>query len=94
MGPMVIIPLYFQTFKHYTPIEAALALIPQGIGMLITRPYLGKLIDQYGAKWVVLISVIISMFGSIPLLFITDRTSIIALSIILFLRGCSIGALI
>ena len=22
MGPMVIIPLYFQTFKHYTPIEA------------------------------------------------------------------------
>ena len=71
MGPMVIIPLYFQTFKHYTPIEAALALIPQGIGMLITRPYLGKLIDQYGAKWVVLISVIISMFGSIPLLFIT-----------------------
>ena len=21
MGPMVIIPLYFQTFKHYTPIE-------------------------------------------------------------------------
>ena len=59
--------------------------------MLITRPYLGKLIDQYGAKWVVLISVIISMFGSIPLLFITDHTSIIALSIILFLRGCSIG---
>ena len=91
MGPMVIIPLYFQTFKHYTP---TLALIPQGIGMLITRPYLGKLIDQYGAKWVVLISVIISMFGSIPLLFITDHTSIIALSIILFLRGCSIGALI
>ena len=30
----------------------------------------------------------------IPLLFITDHTSIIALSIILFLRGCSIGALI
>ena len=58
--------------------------------MLITRPYLGKLIDQYGAKWVVLISVIISMFGSIPLLFIT---SIIALSIILFLRGCSIGGI-
>ena len=57
-GPMVIIPLYFQTFKHYTPIEAALALIPQGIGMLITRPYMGILIDQYGAKWVVLVSVI------------------------------------
>lgn len=93
MGPMFIIPLYFQTFKHYTPIEAAQALIPQGIGMLITRPYMGKLIDQYGEKWVVLVSVIISMFRSIPLLFITDHTSIIALSIILFLRGCSVGGI-
>ena len=34
MGPMVIIPLYFQTFKHYTPIEP-LALIPQGIECLL-----------------------------------------------------------
>ena len=42
MGPMLIIPLFFQNFKHYTAIEAALALIPQGLGMLITRPYIGK----------------------------------------------------
>lgn len=41
----------------------------------------------------VLVSVIISMFRSIPLLFITDHTSIIALSIILFLRGCSVGGI-
>ncbi|BGE82159.1 MDR family MFS transporter [Staphylococcus petrasii] len=93
MGPMVIIPLYFQTFKHYTAIEAALALIPQGLGMLITRPYIGKAIDKYGAKWVVIISVIIAMFGSVPLLFITQHTSIIWLSVILFIRGCSVGGI-
>lgn len=93
MGPMVIIPLYFQTFKHYTAIEAALALIPQGLGMLITRPYIGKAIDKYGAKWVVIISVIIAMFGSVPILFITQHTSIIWLSVILFIRGCSVGGI-
>ncbi|WP_210126223.1 DHA2 family efflux MFS transporter permease subunit [Staphylococcus sp. GDY8P85P] len=93
MGPMVIIPLYFQTFKQFSPIEAALALIPQGLGMLITRPYIGKVIDQFGAKWVVIISVIISMFGSVPLLFITEHTSIVVLSLILFLRGCSVGGI-
>lgn len=90
---MVIIPLYFQTFKHYTAIEAAVALIPQGLGMLITRPYIGKAIDKYGAKWVVVISIIIAMFGSVPLLFITQHTSIIWLSVILFIRGCSVGGI-
>ncbi|UDI78023.1 multidrug efflux MFS transporter [Staphylococcus taiwanensis] len=93
MGPMVIIPLYFQTLKHYTAIESALALIPQGIGMLITRPYIGKAIDRYGAKWVVIISVIIAMFGSIPLLFVDDQTSMFWLAIILFIRGCSVGGI-
>lgn len=93
MGPMIIIPLYFQVFKHYTAIEAAIALIPQGVGMLITRPYIGKLIDQYGAKWIAIVSVFISMLGSIPLLFIDQNTSIIWLSLILFIRGCSVGGI-
>lgn len=93
MGPMVIIPLYFQTFKHYTAIGAALALIPQGLGMLLTRPYIGKAIDKYGAKWVVIISLVIAMFGSIPLLLITQHTSIFWLALILFIRGCSVGGI-
>ena len=50
MGPMVILPLYFQEFKGYSAIGAALALIPQGIGMLITRPYIGTSIDRIGSK--------------------------------------------
>lgn len=93
MGPMLIIPLFFQEFKHFTAIESALALIPQGLGMLITRPYIGKMIDQLGAKWVVLVSIIISMLGSIPLMFVTDHTHIIWLSLILFIRGCSVGGI-
>ncbi|MGZ2417935.1 MFS family permease [Staphylococcus caledonicus] len=90
---MVIIPLYFQTFKHYTAIGATLALIPQGLGMLLTRPYIGKAIDKYGAKWVVIISLVIAMFGSIPLLLITQHTSILWLALILFIRGCSVGGI-
>lgn len=93
MGPMLIIPLYFQVFKGYTTIETAIALIPQGVGMLITRPYIGKMIDQIGAKSVIIFSVIIAMFGSIPLLFITDDTSMWIISAILFIRGCSVGGI-
>jgi len=93
MGPMLILPLFFQTFRHFTAIEAALALIPQGIGMLVTRPMIGKMIDKIGAKYVVMVSLILSLIGSIPLIFITDKTSMIWISIILFIRGTSFGGI-
>jgi len=93
MGPMLILPLFFQNFRHFTAIEAALALIPQGIGMLATRPMIGKMIDKIGAKYVVMVSLALSLIGSIPLIFITDKTSIIWISIVLFIRGASFGGI-
>ncbi|GGP16690.1 MDR family MFS transporter [Oceanobacillus neutriphilus] len=91
MGPMLILPLFFQNFRDFTPIEAALALIPQGVGMLVTRPLIGKMIDRIGAKYVVMVSLVISLSGSVPLIFITDKTSMIWISIVLFIRGSGIG---
>ncbi|GEO24289.1 MFS transporter [Alicyclobacillus acidoterrestris] len=93
MGPMLILPLFFQNSRHFTAIEAALALIPQGLGMLVTRPVIGKMIDQIGAKYVVIVSLVLSLIGSIPLIFITDKTSMIWISIVLFIRGTSFGGI-
>lgn len=93
MGPMLILPLFFQTFRHFTAIEAAIALIPQGVGMLLTRPLIGKMIDKIGAKYVVLVSITVSLIGSIPLIFITDKTSMVWISLILFIRGTSFGGI-
>ncbi|MBB3126920.1 EmrB/QacA subfamily drug resistance transporter [Paenibacillus rhizosphaerae] len=93
MGPMIILPLFFQNIRHFTAIEAALALIPQGIGMLVTRPLIGKMIDLIGAKYVVLVSLVISLIGSVPLIFITGQTGMIWVSIVLFIRGTSFGGI-
>lgn len=93
MGPMLILPVFFQSFRHFTAIGAAVALIPQGVGMLVTRPMIGKLIDKIGAKYVVMVSLVLALIGSIPLIFITDKTSMIWLSIILFIRGTSFGGI-
>ncbi|MEO3945966.1 MDR family MFS transporter [Gorillibacterium sp. CAU 1737] len=93
MGPMLIVPLFFQNFRQYTAIETALALIPQGIGMLVTRPLIGRMIDKIGAKYVVIVSLLVSLIGTIPLIFITDKTSIIWISILLFIRGTSFGGI-
>ncbi|MBY0219209.1 MDR family MFS transporter [Paenibacillus illinoisensis] len=93
MGPMLILPLYFQNFRHFTATEAAIALIPQGIGMLITRPLIGKMIDKIGPKYVVMVSLVLSLIGSVPLIFITDKTSMFWITIILFIRGASVGGI-
>ncbi|WP_145333862.1 MDR family MFS transporter [Paenibacillus xylanexedens] len=93
MGPMLILPLFFQTFRHFTAIETAVALIPQGIGMLIARPFIGKMIDRIGAKYVLIVSLVLSLIGSIPFIFITDHTSMIWISVILFIRGASVGGI-
>lgn len=93
MGPMLILPLFFINIHDFTPIQASLALIPQGIGMLVTRPLIGKLIDGIGAKYVVKFSLVISLIGSTPLIFITDKTSMIWISIVLFIRGTGVGGI-
>lgn len=51
--------------------------------MLITRPYIGKMIDQIGAKYVVIVSIIIAMFGTVPLMVVSNHTHIVWLSLIL-----------
>jgi EmrB/QacA subfamily drug resistance transporter len=91
MGPMLILPLFFINIHGFTPIQASLALIPQGVGMLVTRPLIGRMIDKVGAKYVVMTSLVISLIGSIPLIFITDKTSLVWISIVLFIRGTGVG---
>lgn len=93
MGPMLILPLFFQTFRHFTAIGSAIALIPQGVGMLITRPLIGKWIDQVGARKVVLISLVLSIIGSLPFVFITEKTSLTVIALVLFIRGTSVGGI-
>lgn len=61
--------------------------------MLVTRPMIGKMIDKFGAQYLVMVSLVISLIGSIPLVFITDKTSMIWISIVLF-RGTSFGGIL
>jgi len=92
-GPMLLLPLFFQNVRGYTLIEAALAMIPQGLGMLVARPTIGRLIDKIGAKLVVMVSLIISLLGSIPFIFIDEKTNFAIIVIILFVRGVGVGGI-
>lgn len=93
MGPMLILPMFFQNMRHLSAIGAAVALMPQGVGMLVARPFIGSMIDRIGAKYVVLTSLAVALFGTTPLVFITDKTSMIWIALALFIRGTSVGGI-
>lgn len=93
LGPMFILPLYFQEGRSFTAIEASLALLPQGIAMLITRPVLGKWLHLLGAKNLLQISILGLTVTTIPLIFISSSTSMWIVETILFLRGLTFGSI-
>lgn len=92
-GAMLLLPLYFQNVRHMSVIEAALALIPQGVSMLISRPFVGRLTDKIGAKYVALVSILITFLGTIPFFWFTQRTSYWIIAAVLFIRGFGAGGI-
>ncbi len=46
-GAQLLLPLYYQQARGETPIAAGLLLAPQGLGMLLTLPQIGKLTDRF-----------------------------------------------
>jgi EmrB/QacA subfamily drug resistance transporter len=90
-GPMLLLPLFFQNIKGFSVLNTGLILIPQGIGMLVARPLIGKLTDKLGARNVVLVSLTLAIVGTIPFVFFGEASSLIVVSVFLFVRGIGIG---
>jgi len=92
-GPMLLLPMFFQNVKGLSVIESALWLVPQGIGMLVARPLVGKLTDQFGARLVVLPSIVISLLGTLPFVYFDSGTLHWMIWMVLFIRGIGIGGI-
>lgn len=90
-GPMLLLPLFFQNIKGFSVLSTGLILVPQGIGMLIARPLIGKLTDKLGARIVVLVSLALAILGTIPFVYINEASSLVIVGLVLFVRGMGIG---
>ena len=93
-GAMLLLPLFFQNVRGMSVIMAALALVPQGVGMLISRPLTGRLTDSIGAKYVVLTSVLITFVGTLPFFWINQNTSYWLIALVLLVRGIGAGGIL
>lgn len=92
-GAMLILPLYYQEVRGASALTAGLWLIPQGVGMLLTRTWAAKASDRGGSRNIVLMSLAAVAIGTLPFAFAGTDTNNILLSVALLLRGAGLGGL-
>lgn len=59
---MVLMPIYLQNIRGFTPLESGLLLLPGAILMGIMSPITGMIFDKIGARWLAVIGLIITAF--------------------------------
>ena len=91
-GSMLLLPLYFQIVRGTDVLTAALLLIPQGVGALLSRTLAGRLTDSLGARTVAIAGFIVMGLATIPFALSDATTNEIWLVITLLVRGFGMGA--
>jgi MFS family permease len=88
---MILVPLYYQQVRGESVIVTGLLVGPQGLGMLAMAPFNGRLTERFGGGRVAIVGVSILCLSTLPLCFVGADTSILAISLVLALRGLGIG---
>jgi EmrB/QacA subfamily drug resistance transporter len=90
-GGMVLMPLYWQQIRGESVVDTGLLTAPMGLGMAFVLPLVGKLTDRFGGGPLALIGVLVTTLATVPFGLIGAHTSIVWLSIAMFVRGMGVG---
>ncbi|BAC14725.1 multidrug resistance protein [Oceanobacillus iheyensis HTE831] len=58
---MILLPLYVQTVRGFTPFEAGLLMLPGALVMGVMSPITGRLFDKFGARTLAILGLLITM---------------------------------
>ncbi|MEK5033931.1 DHA2 family efflux MFS transporter permease subunit [Paenibacillus sp. FSL R7-0302] len=72
---MMLLPLYLQNARGFTAMESGLLLLPGAVIMGALMPVTGKLFDRFGAKWLAIIGLTITILTTLSFVNLTDSTS-------------------
>jgi len=86
-GPLLLVSLFYQNVQHKSVLMTGLLLAPQGIGSILPRIFVGKLVDRIGPRPVILGGLAITVLTTVPFALATANSNEWLLAIILFVRG-------
>ncbi|MFC5527944.1 DHA2 family efflux MFS transporter permease subunit [Cohnella yongneupensis] len=90
-GAMILMPVFLQDIRHYSPLETGLIMLPQAIGSMFFMPIGGKLFDKIGARPLAIVGLSL-VAGALFLLHnITVDTKLFMIMIPLFMIGSGMG---
>ena len=61
---MILLPIYVQNIRGFTPMEAGLLMLPGALVMGLMSPITGKLFDKYGPKKLAILGLLITIVTS------------------------------
>ncbi len=90
-GAMILVPLYYQNVRGASVIDTGLLNGPQGLGALVAMPIAGRLTERFGGGRIAIVGVTTLCLSTLPLAFVGAHTSEVLISLVLVVRGLSIG---
>ncbi len=90
-GALLLVPLYYQSVRGASALDAGLLLAPQGIGAMVTMPLAGRLTDQYGPNYLPAAGIPLLVIGLAPFAFVTAHTSYVLLCGFSVVLGLGMG---
>lgn len=91
-GAQLVLPLYYQQVRGASALSTGLLLAPQGLGMLLTLPQVGRLTDRLDNGKIVIAGVVTTLLGTYAFTQAGSHSSYLLLSASLVLRGAGLGA--
>jgi EmrB/QacA subfamily drug resistance transporter len=90
-GSMLLVPLYYQSVRGASALDAGLLMAPGGVGAMILMPVAGRLTDRYGPTWLPAAGLPFVAIGLIPYLFVGPHTAYAVLIAGSFVQGLGMG---
>ncbi|MDB4868609.1 MAG: transporter [Cohnella sp.] len=90
-GVMILIPVFLQSVKQYSPLDTGLIMLPHAIGSMIFISFGGQLFDKFGARPLVLAGMTILAGAFFILSKIGLDTPLTLLLLALFMTGSGMG---
>ena len=91
-GAMLLLPLFYQQVRGTTALTAGVMLVPQGVGMLLSRFVAGNNIDRFGSRAIALTGFVIVAAATVPFALAGPHTSEWLLALWMVIRGFGLGA--
>ncbi|MEV5981004.1 MDR family MFS transporter [Streptomyces sp. NPDC052114] len=86
-GTMFLLPLYFQTGRDLTALEAGLLLAPQGIGAAAGSVLVNRTIDKVAPRTLVVTGIVLILAGTVPFTQLGHHPSDALIAAALTVRG-------